>query len=146
MRSNIMSHRWTPLFCAVYAGPLQNIDYLIWKNANVNKVDVKGYEQPVAVLFDSSLCSSSFLHRMSYRCEAVVICETLIAYGSEIEVADGGGLTPLMLGVFRETIDVVRVLLALKPTQRRRTMMVGMYRTRAIPRSCNSCRSIQRKR
>ena len=41
------------MLCAVRDGPLKNIDYLIWKGANVNNVDAEGYEQRIAVLFDS---------------------------------------------------------------------------------------------
>ena len=48
-----MSRRWTPLLYAVRDGPLKDIDYLIWKGANENNVDAQGYEQPIAVVFDS---------------------------------------------------------------------------------------------
>ena len=68
VRSNVMSHRrWSPLANAVNDGPLKNIDYLIWKGANVNNVDAQGYEQPIAVVFDSPF--------------AVIRCCTLLCCG-----------------------------------------------------------------
>ena len=53
LRSNIMSRRWTPLLYAVRGGTLKDIDFLIWKGANVNSISTDRYEQPIVVVFDS---------------------------------------------------------------------------------------------
>ena len=39
-----VARRWTPLFYAAFDAPLKNVDYLIWKGANVNILTCKGYE------------------------------------------------------------------------------------------------------
>ena len=109
-----MSRRWTPLLYAVRDGPLKNIDYLIWKGANVSSITANGYEQPIAVVFDSSLCSVSILHRAFYHVSgAVAVCETLVACGSAIDATDGHGDTPLMVAVQEDRSDMVRLLLTL---------------------------------
>ena len=60
--------------------------------------------------------SVSILHVAVTRvADAVVVCETLLARGSDIDATDRNGYTPLMLAVRSETktTDVVRLLLAL---------------------------------
>ena len=47
------------------------------------------------------------------RSDAAAVCETLVAYGSDIDATDADGETPLMGAVLQEAIDVVRFLLAL---------------------------------
>ena len=47
------------------------------------------------------------------RDAAAVVCETLVACGSDIDATDADGDTVLMFAVLREAINVVRLLLAL---------------------------------
>ena len=57
---NNAARRGTPLFAAPYDSPLKNIDFLIWKGANVNSISTEGYEQPIAVVFDSPFAEIRF--------------------------------------------------------------------------------------
>ena len=52
-------------------------------------------------------------HAVSRTVDAAVVCETLVACGSEIEVTDAACLTPLMWAVLDNRPDIVRLLLAL---------------------------------
>ena len=103
------------MWCAVYDGPLKSIDCLIWKGANVDSISTDRYDSRNAVVFGSpSVRRYSMLHYAASRIDdAVVVCETLVACGSEIEVTDGDGLTPLMWDVREDLSDIVRSLLAL---------------------------------
>jgi len=124
---------WTPVFCAALIGNLEIVEYLVDKNADVNKSNspVNGLSDP-AVATINIMCTMSFLVSLSEEEKKkkknftgigwtplhaaaafghAEIAKFLIANGARIDEKNFDGDTPIQLARKNDHTDVVRVLL-----------------------------------
>lgn len=86
----------TALMCAVNAGMVDTVAFLLKNHADINAVDDQG---------------ATCLHLAASKNESGPIAQLLLSHNPNTEIVDGIGLTPLFLAAFNGNDAVVRQLL-----------------------------------
>ncbi|MBP5403980.1 MAG: ankyrin repeat domain-containing protein [Elusimicrobiaceae bacterium] len=99
----------TPLHAAVLGRYSSDLDLLLEKGANVNAQNKKA-RTPLHILVITSFFDSNFVDTDFEKKRDLAIAQNLLTYGSNVNLRDNDGKTPLMLAQERGFTEMVNLL------------------------------------